>query len=89
MMFQRVSKDYKCPLCRSSEAYRIKREGFWNKLVCKVLNLRPHYCPNCDIYFRAPSHRRLRRRFHHESPAPPNSPNHASPGEHTGSPHPL
>jgi hypothetical protein len=54
-----------------TQAYRIKREGVAERLVCSMLNLRPHYCPNCDMYFFGP---RQTKRLHNEKnvPAPPN-----------------
>jgi hypothetical protein len=61
MMFRRISKDQKCPNCRGSESYRIRREGLSVKVVCKILNLRPHYCPNCDLYFLGPRHRGMQK----------------------------
>lgn len=51
MMFRRISRDHHCPECKGSEAYRIKRQGIALKFLCKILNLRPHYCPCCDLYF--------------------------------------
>jgi hypothetical protein len=73
MMFLRISKNYKCPICASSEAYRIRREGLLTKLACKILNLRPHYCPNCDVYFLGPRRRAMLGSQHTETPRTPNT----------------
>jgi hypothetical protein len=73
MIFLRISRDYKCPICRGSEAYRIKREGFLTKVACKVLNLRPHYCPNCDLHFLGPRRRGMPRTQHIGTPTTPNT----------------
>jgi hypothetical protein len=54
MMFRRISRDYHCPECRGLEAYRIKRQGVVVKVLCKILNLRPHHCPSCNLYFLGP-----------------------------------
>jgi len=56
MMFRRISKDRSCPVCKSLDAYRVKRAGFPVKVVCRVLNLRPHWCPDCDTFFLGPRH---------------------------------
>ncbi len=61
MMFPRISKDQKCPNCRGSESYRIRRDGLSVKVVCKILNLRPHYCPDCDLYFLGRRHRGMQK----------------------------
>jgi hypothetical protein len=56
MKFKRITRKPGCPECRRPEDYRVKREGVYAKLVSAVFNVRPHYCPNCDIYFFAPRH---------------------------------
>ncbi len=56
MMFQRISKGRKCPVCNSADVYRVRRAGLSVKLVCKFLNLRPHWCPDCDTFFLGPRH---------------------------------
>lgn len=55
-MFRRISKDRNCPVCKSAEAYRVKRAGLPVKVVCRLLNLRPHWCPDCDTFFLGPRH---------------------------------
>lgn len=56
MKFQRITKGRECPVCKGSEAYRIRRAGMSVKVVCRLFNLRPHYCPNCDTFFLGPRH---------------------------------
>ncbi len=56
MMFQRITRGRTCPVCKSPEAYRVKRAGLSVKIVCKVLNLRPQWCPQCDTFFLGPRH---------------------------------
>ena len=56
MLFQRISRERTCPVCKNAEVYRMKRVGLPVKLVCRVLNLRPHWCPNCDTFFLGPKH---------------------------------
>jgi hypothetical protein len=56
MLFQRISKARTCPVCKSPEAYRVRRAGLSVKVVCKILNVRPHWCPNCDTFFLGPRH---------------------------------
>lgn len=54
MMFQRISRQKNCPVCKSAEVYRVKRVGFSVKAACGLLNLRPHWCPHCDTFFLGP-----------------------------------
>jgi hypothetical protein len=54
MRFQRISKERSCPVCKNVEVYRVKRAGFLIKGVCRILNLRPHWCPDCDTLFLGP-----------------------------------
>ena len=61
MMFRRISRDRTCPVCKSAEAYRVKRAGFTVKMVCRVLNLRPHWCAECDTFFLGPRQPGVRR----------------------------
>ena len=56
MMFHKITRGRTCPVCKSPEAYRVKRAGLPVKLVCKVLNLRPQWCPQCDTFFLGPRH---------------------------------
>ncbi len=56
MMFHKITRGRTCPVCKSPEAYRVKRAGLSVKLVCKVLNLRPQWCPQCDTFFLGPRH---------------------------------
>jgi hypothetical protein len=56
MLFQRITKGHACPVCKSSGVYRVKRAGVPVKVVCKLLNLRPHWCPDCDTFFLGPRH---------------------------------
>jgi hypothetical protein len=56
MMFQKITRGRTCPVCKSPEAYRVKRAGLSVKIVCKVLNLRPQWCPQCDTFFLGPRH---------------------------------
>jgi hypothetical protein len=60
-MIQRITKERTCPVCKGSEAYRIRRTGISVKVICRLLNLRPHYCPDCDTYFLGPRHSREMR----------------------------
>jgi hypothetical protein len=68
MKFKRITKERGCPECGGSDEYRVKREGFYVKAVSLFLNVRPHYCPNCDMYFFAP------RRAKWAQPAEPAEP---------------
>jgi hypothetical protein len=54
MMFQRISRERACPVCKNADVYRVKRAGLSVKVVCRILNLRPHWCPNCDTFFLGP-----------------------------------
>jgi len=54
MLFQRISRARNCPVCKNTEVLRMKRVGLPVKVVCRVLNLRPHWCPNCDTFFLGP-----------------------------------
>jgi len=54
MQFGRISKERACPACHSAEVYRLKREGLTLRAVCLILNMRPHWCSNCDTFFLAP-----------------------------------
>jgi hypothetical protein len=54
MLFQRITKGRTCPVCKSAAVYRVKRSGLPIKVVCKLLNLRPHWCPECDTFFLGP-----------------------------------
>jgi hypothetical protein len=56
MKFKRITRERGCPECLGSDEYRVRREGLYVKAVSLILNVRPHYCPNCDIYFFAPRH---------------------------------
>ena len=61
MLFRRISKDRTCPECKSAEVYRVKSTSLAVRMVCKVANLRPRWCANCDTFFLAPKHSRSRR----------------------------
>ncbi|MGB7849000.1 MAG: hypothetical protein WBL63_25525 [Candidatus Acidiferrum sp.] len=54
MMFQRISRKRACPVCKNADVYRVKRAGLSIKVVCRILNLRPHWCPGCDTFFLGP-----------------------------------
>lgn len=54
MKFRKFSKTQACPACRSTDVYRLKRQGIANRLVCKFSDYRPHWCANCDTFFYAP-----------------------------------
>jgi len=54
MMFQRISKSRACPVCKNAEVYRVKRMGLPVKVVCRIFDLRPHWCPECDTFFLGP-----------------------------------
>jgi hypothetical protein len=54
MFFGYVTKERTCPRCKSPEVYRIRRNGIAVRAVCNVLNVRPHWCANCDNFFLAP-----------------------------------
>jgi hypothetical protein len=54
MLFQRMTRGRTCPVCKSGSVYRVKRAGLPVKVVCKLLNLRPHWCPECDTFFLGP-----------------------------------
>jgi hypothetical protein len=54
MMFQKITKDRTCPVCKSPSSYRVKRAGLPVKMVCSLLNLRPHWCPECDTFYLGP-----------------------------------
>lgn len=56
MRFKRITRKPGCPECGGSEEYRVKREGIYVKVVSAILNVRPHYCPYCDVFFFAPRH---------------------------------
>jgi hypothetical protein len=58
MNYRRITRERTCPVCKGSEAYRIRRAGISIKLACRLLNLRPHYCPSCDTFFLGPRHTR-------------------------------
>jgi len=54
MRFQRISRTPGCPVCKYADVYRVKRAGFLVKILCRILNLRPHWCPECDTFFLGP-----------------------------------
>ena len=54
MFFGYVTKKRACPRCQSTDVYRIRRSGITVRAVCNVLNVRPHWCANCDNFFLAP-----------------------------------
>ena len=54
MKFSKFSKTRACPICHSTEVYRLKRQGLANRLVCKFSDYRPHWCSACDTFFYAP-----------------------------------
>jgi ssDNA-binding Zn-finger/Zn-ribbon topoisomerase 1 len=54
MRFQRISRARGCPVCKYAEVHRVKRAGFVVKVVCRILNLRSHWCPECDTFFLGP-----------------------------------
>lgn len=68
MLFQRISKTRTCPVCSGGDAYRVRRAGFPVKVVCKLLNLRPHWCPDCDTFFLGPKSSREQRRVESSMP---------------------
>jgi hypothetical protein len=54
MRFQRITKERICPVCKSPSSYRVKRAGLPVKVLCSLLNLRPHWCPECDTFYLGP-----------------------------------
>jgi len=54
MPLLKLTRQRTCPVCHGSNSYRVKREGFAVKLACRMLNLRPHWCPDCDTFFLGP-----------------------------------
>jgi hypothetical protein len=54
MMFQKITRERTCPVCKSPSSYRVKRAGMPVKIVCSLLNLRPHWCPECDTFYLGP-----------------------------------
>jgi hypothetical protein len=54
MFFRQISKNRACPACHGSDVYRLKRVGLAVKAVCRLLDLRPHWCASCDTFFLAP-----------------------------------
>jgi hypothetical protein len=54
MVFQRITKQLKCPVCKSESSFRVKRAGLSVKMVCGLLNVRPHWCPECDTFYLGP-----------------------------------
>ena len=54
MKFQKFSKSQACPVCKSTQVYRLKRVGHATRLVSKKSNYRQHRCSNCDTFFFAP-----------------------------------
>ena len=61
MLFKRISKDRACPVCKNAEVYRVKRTGIPVKIACRVLNLRPQWCPECDTFFLGPRQSKVPR----------------------------
>jgi hypothetical protein len=61
MKLQRITKERTCPVCKGSDAYRIRRSGISVRMMCRLLNLRPHYCPDCDTFFLGPRHAKEQR----------------------------
>lgn len=61
MLFKRISKEGACPVCKNAEVYRVKRAGITVKLACRILDLRPHWCPECDTFFLGPRQTMLPR----------------------------
>jgi hypothetical protein len=70
MLFHRISKTRTCPKCHSADAYRVRRTGIPVKVVCKLLNVRPHRCPDCDTFFLGPRSSREQRRIEPSMPEP-------------------
>jgi hypothetical protein len=54
MLFQKITKGQNCPVCKSAGTFRVKRSGLPVKMVCSLLNLRPHWCPECDTFYLGP-----------------------------------
>jgi hypothetical protein len=54
MIFRRITREKNCPVCKSAEVYRVKRAGLPVKVACRLLNLRPHWCQECDTFFLGP-----------------------------------
>jgi len=61
MLFRHISKSRNCPECQSAEVFRVKRTGVALKIVCNVMNVRPHWCASCDTFFLAPKQEKERR----------------------------
>ena len=55
MFFGYISNERSCPLCESTDVYRIKRKGIVVRAICNLLNVRPHWCADCDNFFLAPN----------------------------------
>ena len=81
MLFRRITKGHTCPVCKGADAYRIKRAGLPVKIACKLLNLRPHWCPDCDTFFLGPR----RPKEMHGAYQAPHSPKANSNAAHAGS----
>jgi hypothetical protein len=80
MVFQRITRGRTCPVCKSGSTFRVKRAGLPIKMVCGLLNLRPHWCPECDTFYLGP--RRAKDVRVEESYRP------AGPGKTGGQPQP-
>jgi hypothetical protein len=61
MVFTRVTRGRTCPVCKCPDVYRVKRTGLPVRMLCKVLNLRAHWCPECDTFFLGPKHAKYLR----------------------------
>lgn len=61
MMFGKFSKTRSCPVCRSSDVYRVRRSGVANRIVSEFSDYRPHWCSSCDTFFYAPKQPRSSR----------------------------
>jgi hypothetical protein len=54
MLLRNISNGRVCSSCRSEDVYRVRRAGIAVKTVCRVLDVRPYWCANCDNFFLAP-----------------------------------
>lgn len=54
MLFRQISKERACPACHSKNVYRVRNAGLTVRAVCRILQLRPRWCADCDTFFLSP-----------------------------------
>lgn len=54
MLFRRITRHRACPECHSRDIHRVKRVGLTVKALCRIFDVRPHVCADCDNFFLAP-----------------------------------